>query len=455
MSSIVIHSPVSLPRSSKNLVPYKIFRHFLLLLLITSCSSSKVLTAQLEETLEEFPAFKTGFSGVMVYDPVTKKMIFEHNSERYFTPASNTKLFTFYTGLKVLGDSAVGLEYYIKEDSLIFRGTGDPSFLYEEFEPFEILDFLKGRSEKLFYVPPTFKEEHFGPGWSWDDYNYSYSVERTPMPIYGNFVTFSSNSKKAVPTVKPQFFSKFLLKDSLGEKSFTVNRERDKNIFLYHHPVGAEKKSRNVPFISSPHLLTELLSDTLQKPVKLLSAKKTDFSHSKILHSIPTDSLYKRMLQVSDNFIAEQLLLMSSKALSDTLKTKIAIDHMQKNYLQDLPDEVIWVDGSGLSIYNKFTPRSMVRLLEKIFQEVPKDRLFQLLPAGGESGTIEYLYKADEPYIYAKTGTLSNVHALSGYIETKSGKVLIFSFMNNNYMAPSAEIKAGMEIILRNIYLNY
>ena len=97
----------------------------------------------------------------------------------------------------------------------------------------------------------------------------------------------------------------------------------------------------------------------------------------------------------------------------------------------------------------------MVRLLEKISEEVPQKRLFQLLPAGGESGTIKKLYKAETPYVYAKTGTISNVHTLSGYLITESGKVLIFSFMNNNYTVPSAEIKAGMEIILKNIHLNY
>lgn len=433
-----------------------IFRIFIVVLVFTSCSSSKVLTSQLDETLEEFPAFETGFTGIMIYDPVAKKVVYEHNSEKYFTPASNTKLFTFYTGLKILGDSAAGLEYVVKEDSLLFRGTGDPSFLYDKLESTRVLDFLKTRNETLYYVPPIFREEHFGPGWSWDDYNYYYSVERSDMPVFGNYATFTSTSEAEIPVAEPKFFSRFLLKDSLATgDNFRVMRERDQNKFLYHQPAGAEKRSREVPFIYSPQLVTELLSDTLQKPVKILPSEKADFSNSKILYSIPADSLYKRMLQVSDNFIAEQLLIMSSQVISDSLKTDIAIDYMQKNYLQDLPDEVIWVDGSGLSVYNKFTPRSVVKLLEKISEEVPQKRLFQLLPAGGESGTIKNFYKAEEPYIFAKTGTISNVHALSGYLKTKSGKVLIFSFMNNNYTVPSAEIKAGMELILRNIYLNY
>ena len=109
------------------------------------------------------------------------------------------------------------------------------------------------------------------------------------------------------------------------------------------------------------------------------------------------------------------------------------------------------MDGSGLSRYNLFTPRSVVQLLEKIYAEVPQERLFELLPAGGESGTIKNLYKADTPYVFGKTGTLENNHSLSGFLKTKSGKVLIFSFMNSNYTVPSSEIKAEMEKILLNL----
>jgi D-alanyl-D-alanine carboxypeptidase/D-alanyl-D-alanine-endopeptidase (penicillin-binding protein 4) len=410
-----------------------------------------------QNTLQEYPAFKTGFSGVYIYDPASKKVVFEHNSEKYFTPASNTKLFTFYAGLKTLGDSAAGLEYVIKGDSLIFRGTGEPSFLYDKLDSTAVVyNFLKERDENLFYAPPIVEEKHFGPGWSWDDYNYYYSAERSAMPIYGNYARFTSNPQGEIPVAKPLHFEELLRKDSLATGgSFGVLRDRNQNIFRYHAPETTENRSRIVPFIPSPQLLTLLLSDTLKKPVRLLEAQKADFRNSKILYSIPTDSLYKRMLQVSDNFIAEQLLLMGSREISDTLKTDIAIDYMMKNHLQDLSQEIKWVDGSGLSIYNKFTPKTVVELLEKISKEVPQKRLFELLPAGGESGTIKNFYKAKEPYIYAKTGTISNVHALSGYLKTKSGKVLIFSFMNNNYMVPSAEIKAGMEMILRNIHLNY
>jgi D-alanyl-D-alanine carboxypeptidase/D-alanyl-D-alanine-endopeptidase (penicillin-binding protein 4) len=96
-----------------------------------------------------------------------------------------------------------------------------------------------------------------------------------------------------------------------------------------------------------------------------------------------------------------------------------------------------------------------VKLWEKIYDFVPRERLFSLLATGGVDGTIKKWYKAENPYIFGKTGTLSNNHVLSGFLVTRSGKVLIFAFMNNNYVATTNDIRNNMQQILRNIYEHY
>jgi D-alanyl-D-alanine carboxypeptidase/D-alanyl-D-alanine-endopeptidase (penicillin-binding protein 4) len=68
---------------------------------------------------------------------------------------------------------------------------------------------------------------------------------------------------------------------------------------------------------------------------------------------------------------------------------------------------------------------------------------------------VKNWYKADSPYIFGKTGSLSNNHCLSGYLITKSGKTLIFSFMNSNFVASTSDIRSNMQGILEYIRDNY
>jgi D-alanyl-D-alanine carboxypeptidase/D-alanyl-D-alanine-endopeptidase (penicillin-binding protein 4) len=174
------------------------------------------------------------------------------------------------------------------------------------------------------------------------------------------------------------------------------------------------------------------------------------------LYGIDTDSLYVRLMHESDNFIAEQLLIMASGILTDTLNSENARNHILKNQLKDLPQHPRWVDGSGLSRYNLFTPQSMVYVLNLLYKEVPEERLLSIFPAGGVSGTVESWYGGiEEPYIFAKSGSLSNNYCLSGYLRTKKGKLLIFSFMNNHFRHSPSEVKERMQTIFEVIREGY
>lgn len=424
---------------------------------ITSCSPFRGLEKALDKQINDSDVFQQSFTGLAVYDPETEEFIYKHNADKYFTPASNTKLFTYYAGLKVLGDSIPALKYTLKDDSLIFWGTGDPSLLNPDLSDSSIYQFLSERKEKLYYAPPGYLEKFFGPGWAWDDYNDYYSVERSAFPIYGNYISIELPKNDSIPIVRPPYFKQFLnlSADTSQTSSDLVRRDISENVFRFKLNKDTARYEQQVPFRYSPELFAHLLSDTLKKEVRVIDQAMDKNNAIIYFYGIPADSLYKRMLQVSDNFIAEQILMMCAGMISDTLKTDIAIDFVMEYYLDDLSDKPVWVDGSGLSRYNLFTPRSLVKLLMKIWDEVPQEKLFRLMPAGGKSGTLENWYSAEEPYIFAKTGSLSNNHNLSGYIKTKSGKVLIFSFMNNNYTVPTSSIKTEMEKVLRDIYLQY
>ncbi len=438
----------------KNLWPFLCF--ITCLLVLASCSSSRKLTRQLDGTFEKSATLENGFHGFMVYDPEQREVLYQHNADKYFTPASNTKLFTFYTSLKLLGDSIPGIRYHIQGDSLYFWGTGDPSFLHEDFPYSPVLEFLRRQKQHLVYIPANYQEKHFGPGWAWGDYNWYYSPERGAFPIYGNYVSVEFTPQDSFPQAYPQYFQKLLEPgDTYPGPGPGVMRDLKSNRFLYKTNSQRGARTQKVPFVYSEFLAIDLLRDTLAREITIKSEVPEFLNPTQTVYSVPADSLYKPMLQRSDNFYAEQLLLLSSEAISDSLKADIAIDYMKKHYLKDLPDEPQWRDGSGLSRYNLFTPRSMVKLLEKIQRELPQERLFQLLPAGGVSGTIKQWYRGEEPYVFAKTGTLNNNHSLSGYLKTKSGKVFIFSFMNSNYLSPTSDVKREMEKVLRAVHEQY
>ena len=154
--------------------------------------------------------------------------------------------------------------------------------------------------------------------------------------------------------------------------------------------------------------------------------------------------------------MAEQLLLMSSSTLSDTLNAKKVITHFVENELSDLNHQPRWVDGSGLSRYNLFTPESMVHVLHRMYQEIPQEELFPLFPAWDRNGTIEKWNQPEKTrYVFAKSGGMGNTYNLSGYLKTKSGKLLIFSSMNNHYRVPSSTVRKEIELILESLREKY
>ena len=452
----------------------------LLVILIgfAGCTASQQTVKKPSETPEPSPSrfatmldtsavFSSNLTGFALYDPSVDSLIYGQNEGRYFTPASNTKLFTFYTGLKMLPDSIRALEYTVRGDSLIFWGTGDPSFLHPEFGNDKVYNFLKNSDKELYFSDSNFDDDLLGPGWSWSDYNYYYQTEKTPLPMYGNVAWFKMQTieqHKVASTdsglaVSPPYFRQFVNEKSSRETDDPILfREIDGNSIAYKPEADTSTYTLEKPFHYTPQLITKMLSDTLGKTVTYLKAEAKPAS-TKVMYSIDADTVYKRMLQPSDNFIAEQLLLVTASELGKPLNSSSVIEKMKAEHLNMLPQEPQWVDGSGLSRYNMFTPRSMIKLLEVIDAEFDDNQnLYKLLPAGGERGTIEGWYAAQdggEPYVFAKTGTLSNNHSLSGYVITESGKKLLFSFMNNHYVSSSSVVKEAMNKVLWYIHKRY
>ncbi|UZD23311.1 D-alanyl-D-alanine carboxypeptidase [Algoriphagus halophytocola] len=417
-------------------------------LTILLCYTSSALFAQLnrdqylklENALGERSFFNGHLTGFMLYDLDSQLVLYEKNSHQRFIPASTTKLFTLFSSLVVLNDSTQTLRYVTEGNTIRIWGSGDPSWKYKDFVQPDISAFL-APYEKVIFSDANMMSPAFGYGWQWDDYYYNYSAERSSLPIYGNLVQVKKVGN--APSVFPTIFQ---------ESVFPTNRtirelERDfhSNRF-YYNPNNFRAREEFIPFIVSPELLLELASEATGKEWTY-QPDSLPVIHEE-WRGAPLFPILKEMMLESDNFLAEQLMLMVSDRLFQRLDTERAIEYMLKTYLYDLPDEPQWVDGSGLSRHDLFTPRSMVALFEKIYRMLPDEQLWELLPTGGRSGTLENSYRAEEPYIFAKTGTMSNNHSLVGLIRGKSGRYYCFAFMNSNYPHKASEVRREMEKVM-------
>lgn len=395
---------------------------------------------RLSHDLQKKPIYTDHFTGVALYDPVRQRSLIQHNADKPFTPASNTKLFSFYAGTLALPDSLPAFRYVVKDDSLIFWGTGNPLLLHPDLPDTTLLAFLRTRSERLFFSPTNYIGPRFGSGWAWDDYNDDYSPELAPLPIYGNVVRYINGN------VSPRLFA-----DSVHTRIDAINglrRAEFSNQFV--RPTSDRSVRQDVPFRWSAGVVAQLLSDTLHRPVGVVS--KPMPVEARLVRGTPTDSLYKRMLQVSDNQFAEQVLFMVSAERNSSQLEPLAELKRTSDSLHFPAVSAKWVDGSGLSRYNLFTPNVLIALLTKIAATVQQQRLFALLPAAGQSGTLRTLAGAGKPYVFAKSGSMSGVYNLSGYVLTKQNKVLYFSIMHNNFTQPVSEMRKLTADLLKQIH---
>ncbi len=412
---------------------------------------------QLDEKIRESKVFSQHFTGFALFDPAKDAMLYQKDAFKYFTPASNTKLFTLYTALKILGDSMPVLRYGYRDQLLVIQGTGNPLFFHPDFEDnAQGWDILKQAKSLMLYSEDNYRDDHFGPGWSWADYRYAYQVEKSPFPIHGNFARIYRDSGETQIKTTPSYFSRFLRPAPAGSGAYPrIQRKETGDYFFYNEAaLNGRPFSVEIPYNQSAAAVCGLLSDTLGIRVMPAAEIPGPLPAFTTVYAPLPDTLLQRFMQESDNYLAEQLLLMCSAKLSDTLNTEAVIEYAKKNLFQGLPaDTLNWADGSGLSRYNLFTPRTIVALLYKLYKEVPQERLFRILATGGQSGTIRSWYGGKtEPYVFAKTGTLANQHCLSGFVKTKKGRILIFSFMHNNFIGSATPIRAEMQQVLEWIW---
>ncbi len=430
-----------------------------ILIVFSSCSVSKQIAKQASRILLQDSVISTGHIGISIYEAATNKYWYNYNGDKYFVPASNTKLFTLYAGMKYLGDSLVGLRYKETGDSIIIYPTADPTFLHPDFLQQPVYSFLSD-SKKITFCSQYFTS-YFGKGWAWDDYQDEYMAQINEFPMYGNMLRVKKLKVniQIIPKVVSVHISASAYQHYNDSVDLALSRNWEANNFLIDLKSGkaSHKKILRSPLVINNVDVISFLNDTLKKDIHLIGEKSVADKHDKQLHAIysqPVDSLFIPMMHNSDNFFAEQTLLMASNEHLGFMKDEAIIDTLLNHDLKSVPQKPTWVDGSGLSRYNLFTPQSFIYILNKMKNEYGLERLKTILPTGGE-GTLKEYYTNDSTFIYAKTGTLGGTIALSGFLITNKNKLLTFSILTNNFKGRTTAVRKAVEKFILQLRKNY
>lgn len=465
--------------------------------------------ARVEATLAQ-PGADKGYWGVLVVAAQTGEVLYALNAQRYFTPASNTKLFSTALAMAVLGPDyrfRTTIETHGTLDrsgrlrgDLVLAGRGDPNLsnrklpMGKEVErdgpPEKVLaefaDRVAARGVKqiegdVVADDSYFAYERFPSGWDIDDMLWGYGAAISAVAVNDNTMAIELRSgeregARASFHVEPRNdFYKIQDKVATGprgsERKLEVSREPGSRVI---HVGGT------MPLNGEPHTLTLAVEEPAEYAAqllkRLLEARGVRVSgEARARHSSRTGSsktpeptadppvvLAERTAlplledvrvvnKISQNLHAELLLRVAAREKAGTSDTEAALKFAQQ-YFQGIgidEGEVVLFDGSGLSRRNLVTPRAVVQLLTYIAQQPWAQGFRSTLPIAGEDGTLSDRMK-DTPAagrVWAKTGSLGHVNSLSGYATTLGGAQVIFSMFGNNHTQGGKEATGVLDAI--------
>lgn len=417
--------------------------------------------------------------GIYVKELESGKVKFATHAERRFIPASTTKLFTTYAGLKYLGEdfrynttatSDHGIKKGVVEGNLYFRFSGDPSFSYEDLQKMLKKMGVQKITGNLIINDYLFDHYRTSPGgFAWDDKPFCYAAPNSAVTINGNCSEAKmwpgNIGKKAsleinnpgllkivnnVTTVKPRRTECPYKSRYIGDNTYEVYGCMFSNV----------KNSVRLNFalpdnrLMAKNYFEKALKDSnikLQGKVMFAnsSGKKALYTH----RSATLKDTIVPLLRYSLNPDSSALFKYMGHKYTGGQGSDEAGENMMKRFLRKigLKKGVTLKDGSGGSRYNLITPKALVALLENAYKSDEKDVFIGALPSYGE-GSLRYRTVSPRfnHYIRAKTGGMKNVSSIAGYYLPKHGKKYAFAIMINGHGMLPQEAK-GLEDKILNV----
>ncbi len=355
-------------------------------------------------------------------------VIFTRNPDQLFVPASNTKLLTVAAAAVRLGwdftfettvrsTTALGSDGTVRGD-LVVRGSGDPTpgdrpKLASAVTAIADALWQHGvrRVEgRIIGDDDGFVDEPYGAGWAWDDLPFSYSA-----PI--GALNYNENVRRATEAAT-----------SDGPQDTAV----DNPTLAFASALRTALLARGIAVIGGAADIDVAPPGPFPADAPVLASYR----------SSPLSDIAIRLLKSSQNLYAEVFLRAIGHTADHAGSSAAGLEAIGETFATwgiD-PGSVAQADGSGLSRYNLVTPTALTRVLEQMYRDARlRDGWMAALPIAGIDGTLEKRMKGTpaEGRVFAKTGSLSSVRALSGYVHARSGEWFVFSILANHFAAPT------------------
>lgn len=444
----------------------KLLNLFIALLL----TASAVNAASIDKALSESD-INTGAVSISVRDTETGKVLYELNSKKPVNPASTLKILTLTASLDELGkDYEFSTDLYQNKENELFIKLGADPFL-KAGDLRKLLNTAKTKNivePKAIYIDDTIVDKtEWGEGWQWDD-------DLNPlMPKFGAYnidenlltITVVPTAKGAPAEIKLDVFypTTFMNLVTTGDSS-EIKISRTNNIAPDVLTIEGTVKNQIKQEIPVNHLKRYFrlrLEDAIRaEKIEYYGAfaeKELPSGNISLIETIkhPIEDAVSEIMLNSNNMAAESLFKIAGGHYAQTTGSAQNAVEMLFAYLDKIglnSSDIKVVDGSGVSKNNLATSDFMTSFLTaqyKISPDYPK----MFAPAGEGTLTNRMLYFGDK--LRAKTGTLSDVSAITGYITTVKGKVLAFNIMINDAKSKPSEKKMLEEYILRAIQISY
>jgi D-alanyl-D-alanine carboxypeptidase/D-alanyl-D-alanine-endopeptidase (penicillin-binding protein 4) len=457
-----------------------------LAIILLACSIAQASTSQLASAVDQLladPLLRHGSQGVVVKSLRTGRVLYDRSGDTVLIPASNMKLLVSAAALDTFGPEHMFVTRIYSAGTLSTDGTlvgdivlvggGDPVLKRKDLAELARSVAEKGvRRVKGVVVgdDTLFDDVRLGLGWAWSDEPYYYSAEISALCIDGNSVDVSvlPGSAAGQPVkVRLEPETSYLrvvntaVTSGSGTSTISVDREHGKNVVRVSGrlPIGVKYTDpvERISVADPPRYVAEEFRSALEAAgVKVegraLSRKLPAGATQLAEHaSPPLREILLALLKPSDNLIAE-MLFKSLGAAKTGFGTAESAEAAEMEFVRRAgmdPGAIGIADGSGLSRRNYISPNNLVALLSYMWRHKYGRVYTDSLPVAGVDGTLRRRMKGTpaEGNVRAKTGYVSRVSCLSGYVTTKSGEPLVFSIMMNGHLSPVTEATAVQDRI--------